>query len=48
MSDPRYLELVAQFCAVVGLHDVEYVQETGSVEVEGFEVRQTVKPGRAA
>jgi hypothetical protein len=39
MRDPRYLELIAQFCAVVGLHDVEYVQKTGSVEVEGFEVR---------
>jgi hypothetical protein len=39
MSDPRYLALVAQFCAVVGLPDVDYVQETGSVEVEGFEVR---------
>ncbi|MGS0891211.1 CesT family type III secretion system chaperone [Burkholderia stagnalis] len=39
MSDPRYLALVEQFCAVVGLHDADYVQETGSVEVEGFEVR---------
>jgi hypothetical protein len=37
MSDPRYLDLVAQFCEVVGLHDVEYIQETGLVEVEGFE-----------
>lgn len=38
MSDPRYLELVAQFCEVVGLRDVEYVQQTGRVEIEGFEV----------
>ncbi|WP_175891689.1 CesT family type III secretion system chaperone [Burkholderia cepacia] len=39
MRDLRYLELVAQFCAVVGLHDVQYIQETGLIEVEGFEVR---------
>ncbi len=39
VSDPRYLDLVAQFCEVVGLHDVEHIQETGLVEVEGFEVR---------
>ncbi|KWN14733.1 molecular chaperone Tir [Burkholderia territorii] len=39
MNDPRYLALIDEFCAVVGLHDIKYVQETGSVEVEGFEVR---------
>ncbi|MCA8023438.1 CesT family type III secretion system chaperone [Burkholderia metallica] len=39
MTDSRYLELVAQFCATVGLHDVEYVQKTGFVEVDGFEVQ---------
>ncbi|WP_323123310.1 CesT family type III secretion system chaperone [Burkholderia alba] len=39
MKNPCYLKLVAQFCSVVGLHDTEYIQETGLIEVEGFGVR---------
>ncbi len=39
MSSERYVELVRDVCAVVDLPDADYVLETRTLEIEGFEVR---------
>jgi hypothetical protein len=39
MSRERYVELVHEVCTVVGLPDAEYVVETQTLEIEGFDVR---------
>jgi hypothetical protein len=39
MSWERYVEIVTEVCAVVDLPDVDYVLETRSIDVEGFDVR---------
>jgi hypothetical protein len=38
MSRERYEELIHEVCAVVGLPDADYVVETRSLEIEGFDV----------
>jgi len=39
MSEERYTELVREICDVVQLPDADYVLETRTLEIEGFEVR---------
>jgi hypothetical protein len=39
MSRERYVELVHEVCDVVGLPDADYVVETQTLEIEGFDVR---------
>ncbi|MGF6666245.1 hypothetical protein QF000_007978 [Paraburkholderia atlantica] len=39
MSSERYMQIVTELCGVVGLPDVDFVLETRSIEVEGFDVR---------
>jgi hypothetical protein len=39
MSRERYVDLVHDVCAAVGLPDADYVLETQTLEVEGFDVR---------
>ena len=39
MSFERYVEVVQEVCAVVGLPDAEHVLQTRTLEVEGFDVR---------
>jgi Tir chaperone protein (CesT) family len=39
MSRERFVELIHEVCAVVGLPDAEYVVETQALEIEGFDVR---------
>ncbi|CAB3769442.1 molecular chaperone Tir [Paraburkholderia solisilvae] len=39
MSRERYVELVHEVCDVVGLPDADYVVETQTIEIEGFDVR---------
>ncbi|ACB68093.1 molecular chaperone Tir [Burkholderia ambifaria] len=38
MSRERFVELIHEVCAVVGLPDAEYVVETQTLEIEGFDV----------
>ncbi|HDR9505647.1 molecular chaperone Tir [Burkholderia cepacia] len=39
MSIERFAEIVRDTCAVVGLPDADYVLQTRTIEVEGFDVR---------
>lgn len=39
MSFERYVDVVQEVCAVVGLADAEQVLQTRTLEVEGFDVR---------
>src|SRR5215475_14068866 len=39
MSRERYVELIHEVCAVVGLPDADYVVESQTLEIEGFDVR---------
>jgi hypothetical protein len=39
MSIERYVELVRDVCAVVSLPDADYVLQTRTIEIEGFEVQ---------
>ena len=39
MSLERYGEIVRETCAVVGLPNADYVLQTHTLEVEGFDVR---------
>ncbi|KUZ65477.1 CesT family type III secretion system chaperone [Burkholderia ubonensis] len=39
MSWERYEQVIAEVCAIVDLPDVEYVLETRTIDVEGFDVR---------
>jgi hypothetical protein len=38
MSRDRFVELIQETCAAVGLPDAEYVVETQTLEIEGFDV----------
>ena len=38
MSRERFVELIHEVCAVVGLPDAEYVVDTQTLEIEGFDV----------
>jgi hypothetical protein len=38
MSRERFVELIHELCAVVGLPDANYVVETQTLEIEGFDV----------
>lgn len=39
MSWERYTEIVREVCGVVDLPDVDHILDTGTLEVEGFDVR---------
>ncbi|MEJ2768794.1 CesT family type III secretion system chaperone [Mycetohabitans sp. B46] len=39
MNGERYGELIRELCDVVGLADPEYVLETRTIEVQGYDVR---------